>query len=47
MSVESDYCISIRYVCSMLDNIVVSQASVVAAQVSVESDVGISMRYVL
>ena len=38
-------CIPIRYVISMLDNIFVFQASVFAAQVSVESDFGISMRY--
>ncbi len=45
MSAESDYCISIRYVCSMLDNIFVFQASVFAAQVSVESVCRISIRY--
>ena len=45
--VESDDCISIRYVFSMLDHIFVLQASVFAAQVSVESVCGISMRYAL
>ena len=44
-SVESDYCISIRYDNSMLDNIFVFHASVFAAQVLVESDCGISGRY--
>ena len=47
VSVESVCCICIRYEISMLDNIVVFQASVFAAQVLVESDFGISMRYVL
>ena len=41
------FCISIRYAISMLDNIFVVQASVFAAQMSVESDFGISTRYAL
>ena len=45
VSVESVYCISIRYVFSMLDHIFVFQASVFAAQVSVESVSCISIRY--
>ena len=41
VKVESDVCISIRYVISMLDNIFVFQAGVFAAPVYVESDCGI------
>ena len=47
VSAESDYCIFIRYVFPMLGNIFVFQVSVLAAQVLVESDCGIYMRYEL
>ena len=45
--VESDCYTYTRYVCSILDHIFGFQASVSAAQVSVESVCGIELRYAL